>query len=95
MQEGLVAGAFIAFVLGWWTQNMQLCMLTFLASVLLVAIVTVPAWGFYKKHEVEWLPATAKTESTTEQTTEGSTEAGNKGGRKTITVKTSITTTVS
>ena len=40
MQEGLVAGAAIAFLLGWWTQNMQLCMLTFGASTLLVALVS-------------------------------------------------------
>lgn len=40
MQEGLVLAASIAFLLGYFTQNMQLCMLTFAASTLLVALVS-------------------------------------------------------
>ncbi|SPO44275.1 related to SPC1 - signal peptidase 10.8 kDa subunit [Moesziomyces antarcticus] len=54
--EGLVAGASVAFLAGYFTQNMQLCMLIFAAATALVAIVTVPGWGWYNKHKTEWLP---------------------------------------
>ncbi|KAJ9478094.1 Signal peptidase complex subunit SPC1 [Pseudozyma hubeiensis] len=64
MQEGLVLGAVVAFLLGYFTQNMQLCMLTFAFSTLVVALVTVPPWPMYKKHHVEWLPASTNTDST-------------------------------
>lgn len=40
MQEGLVLGAVVAFLLGYFTQNMQLCMLTFAFSTLVVALVS-------------------------------------------------------
>ncbi|EST07778.1 Microsomal signal peptidase 12kDa subunit [Kalmanozyma brasiliensis GHG001] len=59
MQEGLVAAAAIAFLLGYFTQNMQLCMITFGLCTLAVALVTVPAWPFYKRYHVEWLPASS------------------------------------
>ncbi|KAJ1029474.1 hypothetical protein NDA13_002721 [Ustilago tritici] len=57
MQESLVAAAVISFILGYFLQNLQLCMLTSLASTLVIALVTVPAWPLYTKHHVEWLPA--------------------------------------
>ena len=41
MQEGLVAAATVAFLLGYFTQNMQLCMVTFGVCTLLVALVSV------------------------------------------------------
>ncbi|KIS70666.1 uncharacterized protein UMAG_12166 [Mycosarcoma maydis] len=63
MQEGLVLGATVAFLLGYLTQNMQLCMLTFAASTLVVALVTVPAWPMYKKHHVKWLPSSSSSTS--------------------------------
>ncbi|SPO23340.1 related to SPC1 - signal peptidase 10.8 kDa subunit [Ustilago trichophora] len=40
MQEGLVAGATVAFLLGYFTQNMQLCMVIFGFATLLVALVS-------------------------------------------------------
>ncbi|CDS82266.1 related to SPC1-signal peptidase 10.8 kDa subunit [Sporisorium scitamineum] len=62
MQEGLVFSATLSFLLGYLTQNMQLCMITFGACTLLVALVTVPAWPFYKKYHVEWLPPSSFTQ---------------------------------
>ncbi len=47
MQESLVAGALISFLLGYFTQSMQLCMLTFGASTLLVALVSVISPFFF------------------------------------------------
>lgn len=89
MQESLILAAVVAFLLGYFTQNMQLCMLTFGVSTLVVALVsvpsplppidegvkadiglrdeqvTVPAWPFYKRYHVEWLPASAADKSQT------------------------------
>ncbi|TKY87233.1 hypothetical protein EX895_003910 [Sporisorium graminicola] len=63
MQEGLVFSATVAFLLGYFTQNMQLCMLTFGACTVVVALVTVPAWPIYKKYHVEWLPPSSSDSS--------------------------------
>ncbi|SPO22026.1 related to SPC1 - signal peptidase 10.8 kDa subunit [Ustilago trichophora] len=99
MQEGLVAGASVAFLLGYLTQNMQLCMVTFGFATLLVALVTVPPWPkLFNRYHVEWLPNTSSTAAATEDQAESSSNTTaattGKGGKKTITVKTSITTQV-
>ena len=127
MQEGLVFAAVVAFVLGYFGQNLQLCMLTFAVSTLLVALVslatsyisrpaiftvtaysalqpqiTVPPWGFYNKHKVEWLPASTGAQtaqqdasaSVSQNASHIADSASGDKGKKTITVKTSITTQV-
>ncbi|SNX83038.1 related to SPC1 - signal peptidase 10.8 kDa subunit [Melanopsichium pennsylvanicum] len=95
MQEGLVAGAAVGFLLGYLTQNMQLCMLTFGASIFIVALLTIPAWPFYNKYKVEWLPNT--TSSPTQGVTSNTTHADKPvaAAKKSKNVKTSITTKVS
>ncbi|CBQ72051.1 related to SPC1-signal peptidase 10.8 kDa subunit [Sporisorium reilianum SRZ2] len=69
MQEGLVLAATLAFLLGYVAQNMQLCMLTFGAGTLVVALATVPAWPLYKKHHVEWLPPSSSADSSDAKST--------------------------
>lgn len=42
MQESLVMGAVVAFVVGWWLQNLYLCMLMYGFTFLVVVLVRFP-----------------------------------------------------
>ncbi|PWY98435.1 microsomal signal peptidase 12 kDa subunit, partial [Testicularia cyperi] len=56
MQELLVLGAAIAFLVGYFRQDLYLCMLLYGAVFVATALISVPPWPMYNKHHVEWLP---------------------------------------
>ncbi|UZJ51791.1 hypothetical protein CBS101457_001111 [Exobasidium rhododendri] len=55
-QESLVLSAVVAWLAGYFTDSLYLCMLIFGASVAVTLVACVPAWSIYKKHPVIWLP---------------------------------------
>jgi len=47
----------IAFIAGFYTKNVYNCLWVGLAGTALTFVVVVPAWPFYNKNPVRWLPS--------------------------------------
>jgi len=46
----------IAFIIGYFLQDIKLALQIGLGGTVLVALVVVPPWPFYNKNPVKWLP---------------------------------------
>ncbi|KAL4725598.1 hypothetical protein ACLX1H_007747 [Fusarium chlamydosporum] len=53
----LIVSGLISFVVGYILQDIKLAVYLGLGGTALTFLVVVPAWPFYKKHPVKWLPA--------------------------------------
>lgn len=52
----LIISQGIAFIVGYFLQDIKLALQLGLGSALLTALVVVPPWPFYKRNPVRWLP---------------------------------------
>jgi signal peptidase complex subunit 1 len=55
------AAGIIAFFVGYFTQDIRLCLYVGLAGTALTFFVVVPPWPFYNKNPEGWLPASNAT----------------------------------
>ncbi|KAF5647776.1 microsomal signal peptidase 12kda subunit [Fusarium sp. NRRL 25303] len=53
----LVISGLVSFVVGYFLQDIKLAVYLGLGGTALTFLVVVPAWPFYNKHPVKWLPA--------------------------------------
>ncbi|SPJ85789.1 related to microsomal signal peptidase 12 kDa subunit [Fusarium torulosum] len=53
----LVVSGLVSVVVGYILQDIKLAVYLGLGGTALTFLVVVPAWPFYKKHPVKWLPA--------------------------------------
>ncbi|KAJ1883236.1 hypothetical protein LPJ66_011056 [Kickxella alabastrina] len=52
----IVGSALAAVIVGYSQHALSLCFYTYVAGVALTYIVVLPAWPFYKRNPVKWLP---------------------------------------
>ncbi|CAM1510319.1 Fc.00g006540.m01.CDS01 [Cosmosporella sp. VM-42] len=55
----LVASGWLAFVVGYFLQDIKLAVYVGLAGTVSTFLVVVPPWPFFKRQPVRWLPAGA------------------------------------
>lgn len=55
-------GGVIAFVVGFYLQNIDISVITFGGFVVLTLAITLPDWPFYNKHPIQWADMQSKNE---------------------------------
>lgn len=57
-QTTVVTGAVLGFFIGFYYQSLSTTLMIFGGGVALAALLTLPAWPFYNRHPIQWLPKT-------------------------------------
>ncbi|PWN35324.1 microsomal signal peptidase 12 kDa subunit [Meira miltonrushii] len=61
-QEVIVMGAIVAWIIGYFADNLFLCMSVFGFSCFVALVVAVPPWPMYHRNPVIWLPNRPRSE---------------------------------
>ncbi|KAF8324703.1 microsomal signal peptidase subunit [Cantharellus anzutake] len=67
LHVSLISSTVMSFLAGFAMQSLQVTFSTLGVATLLIALVTIPQWSMYRRHQLTWLPALELKDLTKEQ----------------------------
>ncbi|KAF9352479.1 hypothetical protein BGX34_012127 [Mortierella sp. NVP85] len=82
LTQGLISAfGVVGFLVGFLLQDIRLSLYIFVAGTVLTSVLVIPAWPYFKKNSVRWLPSRAKAAAAVAEASKQH-EASTAGGSK-------------